>query len=136
MSAALVQPDLRPVPGPWWRPSYELAEDYAVAWVGMDGGHRQIRIPRGLRTDGSTEWLAMACGLLPAALLWVLGVGADGPHRAAALVHDRLYQARQGTRAEADHAFRVLALAGGLPPWRAWPRWVVLRCLGWAWWST
>lgn len=147
-----VQPDIAPIQGPWWKPSYQLRGDYTATWTAADGRVLRIVVPDGFCSDGSSEWLLLVAGLLPAALLWAFGVSADGPHRAAALVHDLLYR-RRGmirywvqihaswvlsdaplTRGQADHAFRALAIAGGMPRWRSLGRWVVLRIVGWAWW--
>lgn len=150
-------PILDPLPRPWWRPSYVLRADYTATWRARDGRTLRLTAPAGFRSDGSSEWLLVPLlGLLHALpwLAWLFGVGADGPHRAAALVHDYLYRnrdqialiARPGflvredyvayNRADADHAFLALALAAGMPRWRAWPRWAALRLVGWAWWWT
>lgn len=151
---AFSQPDLRPLPRPWWRPSYVLQSDYTAAFRAPDGRMLRVTVPRGLCVDGSTEWIALPLGLVPVCVLWLLGVSADGPHRAAAVVHDWLYAHRDAVRYEvrirddwavhvgeidretADAAFLELCRAGGVLRWRAWIRWAVLRLVGWAWWAT
>lgn len=141
-------PILDPLPRPWWRPSYRLRADYTATWRARDGRTLRLTVPANFGSDGSSEWLVVPLlGLLHALpwLAWLMGVGADGPHRAAALVHDALYRRRgqsrivgglRLSRSDADHAFLALALAAGMPAWRAWPRWAALRLVGWAWWYT
>lgn len=132
------QPNILPLAGSWWRPAYVLAEPYSVEWVGRDGQRLRLDIPAGARHDGSTEWLLVGIlHLLPwgGLLALALRLGADGPHRAAALAHDWLYRTHAVSRAEADHAFRVLAQVGGLTWWQAWIRWAALRAIGLPWWA-
>lgn len=148
----LEQPDVVPLAQPWWRPSYQLRRDFEATWRGVDGRVLRMVVPAGFRSDGSSEWLLFVLGLFPAVLLWFFGIAADGPHRAAWVVHDWLYryrgavpyqvQARNAwvggtiplSREEADAAFCTLALQGGMLPWRTFPRWAVLRALGWVSW--
>lgn len=151
-----MQPDIRPMSKPWWRPAYELVEEFTQAWIGTDRRQKSVVIPKGFKLDGSSEWLAwplvlvggalilkhlissvMIFGLVMAGLallLWLLGIGADGPQRAAAVVHDWLYENNLCTRKEADYAYYVICTMYGMTIWRAWPRWAVLRAVGWIPW--
>lgn len=146
------QPDVAPFPGRWWRPNYQLRGDYLATWTAADGRVLRVIVPDGFRSDGSTEWLLLPLGFVPALLLWLFGIAADGTHRAGWLAHDWIYsrcgavpyqvQVRTSwldgivplTRAEADHAFYALSLLGGTLWWRAFPRWLVLRAVGWVSW--
>ena len=128
----LTQPDLRPLPCAW-RPRYVLASNYPVQWERQNGTIGFTVVPSGTVVDGSSEWrVSVLLPFLPAGLVWFLGLRADGPHRAAALVHDWLYLDRKLSREEADWAFWVLSLRHGVTPWRAKLRWRVLRLVGWA----
>jgi len=129
---AAQQPDLRPE-GSWmWKPRYVLMQEYHCASVRRDGTLLRITIPTGFQTDGSSEWIArLVFAFLPSTVFWLLGLRADGPHRAAALVHDYLYRTQLLSRAEADYTFLRLARAGGMPLWQAVLRYCVLRLLGW-----
>lgn len=121
------QPRILPLAEPWWRPAYRLLHDYT---------YKGITVPAGFEFDGSSEWLvSWVLPWVPAWALWLFRIRADGPHRAAALVHDWLYKHRIGTRAEADKIFYDLCVAGGLPKWLAWVRWAVLWATGWIAWN-
>lgn len=128
------QPDIVPVPS-LFRPRYMLRSAYVAHWEGLRGPQR-VWIPAEYRWDGSTEWLvAVVLPWLPAGLLWLLGIRADGPHRAAALVHDWLGHTRTLPRDEVDWAFFQLCLMGGVPRPLARLRWAVLRLTGWIPWQ-
>lgn len=128
------QPDLEPLPSVW-RPRYRLRGHYTVEWLDSAGRTRRVVVPTGYELDGSSEWLvAVLLPMLPAGVLWVLGIRADGPHRAAALVHDWLGKRRTLSRSEIDWAFLQLQLAAGVPPWQAWMRWGAVRLTGWIPW--
>ena len=133
------QPDIRPVPGPWWRPAcYVLLENYTVNWNNSDGEEQEVTVPFGFDHDGSSEWILLLIGVIPSFVLWLIGYGQDGVHRAASVVHDYLYVAQpEGwTRAAADDAWYQLAVAGGMSVWRARLRWFFIRAFGWIPWST
>ena len=133
----LTQPDIRPLAAPWWKPAcYRLESDYTATWIGRDGQTRTLTVPAGFQHDGSSEWVSLALSVIPSGLLWLVGISVDGSHRAAALVHDYIYGQKPAgyDRAEADHQFRELALAGGMAKWRADVRWMFLRGLGWIVW--
>ena len=149
---AFSQPDVRPLPGTWWVPRYRVEQDFTVCYVDAKGISRELTIPAGFTHDGSTEWVLwvvvfavsvlaeffgfgwFAIGLFAASLLF--GIRSDGPHRAAATVHDYLYANRFGTWTEADYAFWRLMRDAGMPGWRATPRWAFLRVVGYLWWIT
>ena len=150
-----LQPDISPVKGSWWRPSYILKRDWWAYWKDEDGRQLRALVPRNLRLDGSSEWILIGLlGIFPLGGLIALlfRLGADGPHRAAAVLHDWVYGCKgdieyqvlvRGTwlthtgldRSEADWAFRSLAIDGGLLPWQAWPRWAALRIVARPWWG-
>ena len=157
LPAPFVQPDIRPLPSPWWRPSYVLAETYVAEWTAQDGRRMRATAPQGLRLDGSTEWLLTAfLGLLPLGGLIALlfRLGPDGSHRGGVVIHDWLYgrggavpyEVRVGrewhtmrdgrTRDEADWAMRALSIDGGMPAPLAIPRWLGVRMLGRTWWRS
>lgn len=133
-----VQPDLVPLPGTYWFvPRYRLRSDYAARWTDKQNKQVVLRVPQDFTCDGSTEWVVSALlFFVPAGFVWLLGIRSDGPHRAAALVHDYLYAKRIRTRAEADYAFLSLCIDAGVAKWRAHIRYFVLRAVGWIWWYT
>ena len=56
----------------------------------------------------------------------------------AGVLHDRLYQTAQISRAEADRVWRLAAVAGDhhANAFQAWVGWLALRLFGWwAWWQ-
>ena len=71
-------PDIVPISAGW----YELDEDYSYIFT-YSGLHLKITVPKGFKTDGAS---------IPRWLWSILGVGRDGLHRAAAVVHDFLYK--------------------------------------------
>ena len=127
------QPDVRPLPGHWWAPTYELQADWTVPPdLVKTADNHPVVVPAGFRTDISSEWIAnLVLGFLPAALLWFFGVRADGPHRAAAVAHDYLARESIVDRETADWVFYQLMKRGGMDEWRAWPRWQIVRGYSW-----
>lgn len=132
------QPDVIPLEDLYWfMPRYQVRREYIAYWNAADGRVASCTIPAGFTSDGSTEWIvSLLLFFWPAGILWLFGIRADGPHRAAAVVHDYLYAKRKGTRYEADYAFLQLNLRAGVPAWRAYTRYFVLRVVGWVWWYT
>ena len=69
-----------------------------------------------------------------------------GQSKRGACVHDYLYRFAgyhddygfivPVTRSQADHVYRELILAKGLPTWRGHMRWAVLRLVGWTAWDS
>lgn len=93
---------------------YVLAEEYKID-IRRFGGLKNLRIPKGFRYDGASvpRWL------------WSLsGLSRDGIHRAAALVHDYLYENKGFqendkheywlTRKEVDKVFREMLIDVGV----------------------
>lgn len=62
---------------------YELAEDYEITVTRFIGKDIDILIQAGFRYDGAS---------VPRWLQSIVGMGIDGLHRAAALVHDFIYE--------------------------------------------
>lgn len=128
------QPDIRPVMAPWWKPvCYVLEEQYTVTWFDADDAERQVTVPTGFQYDGSSEWVMLLVGIIPSFVLWLIGYGQDGLHRAASVVHDYLYveQPEGWTRAEMDELWYDLAIEAGMRTWRARLRWLFIRAFGW-----
>lgn len=109
------QPDIRPI----GRRAYRLVEVFVVrAKLSGDADDLAIEVPAGFELDGAS---------VPR-LVWTLsGLTPDGLIRAAALVHDYLYQ-HQGhlpgtlsrvSRAASDQLFLDLMLAAGVGNKRA-----------------
>ena len=109
-----------------------LAAPFSVYSESLDA---IITVPEGFEFDGES---------IPLWLQWL--VKPFGLSKRGACVHDYLYRFRgydtadgiriPVTRAEADHAYRELVEAKGLPKWRGHLRWVVLRLVGWAAWNS
>ena len=90
------QPDVRPIPG---TKLYALCADWVYAWRTY-----RLSIPKGFICDLNS---------IPRLFWSILGVGRDGPHRAAVAVHDWFY----------DHAGLSLPevnLEGVDEPRRSW----------------
>jgi hypothetical protein len=124
------QPDIRPVPAPLYKPTcYRLHKDYTFDLKTPKANQvRRITIPAGFTYDGSSEWVM---SIFPGFLLWIFAIGQDGPHRAAALVHDYLYVEQLVPRKRADDIFYEMMVAAKVPKWRAGVRWLAVRALGW-----
>jgi hypothetical protein len=115
----LMQPDIRPQSESG--ALYRLNDPY-VFFLGME----KIVIPTGYRYDGASY----------AALLFQR----DGIHRAAALVHDFLYENKghvQGVtynRLAADEAFKRLLKLCGVKNWHVAVAYFAVRAFGWLYW--
>lgn len=78
------QPNLEPVgQRENGHPIYKLEEEYIYQWTAPDGKERRLRIFPGFICDGASVPKILWHFMLP-----------DGMHRAAALVHDFLYEYR------------------------------------------
>lgn len=116
----LDQPDLRPVKESG--DMYRLFTEYKFTFL-----DREFCIPKGYQTDGASvpRWAYTLFGFLP-----------DGVQRAAALVHDWLYEHKGEldgeyyTRREADKLFLHHMNLAGLISWKARGAYLVVRLLG------
>jgi hypothetical protein len=109
---------------------YELRHPYAYIWAGPDGKKRCIIVPAGFIYDGAS---------VPRFVWTLSGMSPDGLHRAAALIHDWLYEhkgklpvgsyLREETggwdvieadwqRDHADRMFGQIMREFGVSPWR------------------
>ncbi len=120
------QPDMRPLPGRWLRPQYVLMEHYPIPeGLGLEG---VPSVPRGFRSDGSTEWVVSLLGFfIPAIILWVLAIRPDSSGRAAFLLHDYLRRTRVVSAPKADKVMYIMLRRGGFSVFHAWIRWATVR---------
>ena len=128
---------------------YRLEELYVYEWTHNDTSYR-LHIPKGFEYDGAS---------IPRVAWSIIGMGRDGLHRAAALVHDYIYHydgkmpvgaisrkeggkwspmlfANKFSRKDADKMFCRM-LRETEPPVKPWKRKVVywaVRAFGWAYW--
>lgn len=84
----------------------------------------QLDVPEGFETD------LASVPRLPVVYL-LTGATGDEP----AVVHDFLYSLGTCTRKQADEVFYELALACGMPRWRAWLMWCGIRVGGGSHWK-
>lgn len=150
----LEQPDSRPVRLANGKEGYRLCQPYVYIWW-KDQVIRRIKIPEGFEYDGAS---------VPR-LAWTLtGIERDGLQRAAALVHDMLYQHRgklpdgvyqrlehvidpvvgscdafvnvsePWTRAAADRMFCRLLREAGVSQRRRRLMYFAVRACGWIFW--
>ena len=125
---AIPQPDIRPIEDG----KYRLAADYKLGY-----GANRFVIRQGFIHDGAS---------VPR-LVWTLtGLRPDGLLRAAALIHDALYQYlgklptfwiypyRAYTRGECDLAFYDIMRAAGVSRWKANLAYYGVRAGGWNSW--
>jgi len=114
------QPDIRPI-GESGK-LYLLAKDFTA---------HGITVPKGFRYDGAS---------VPK-IAWLVGLGRDGVHRAASLIHDWLYvndgEIDEGsyTRKQADDLFRDMLKEYGVKSWHVFVAYRATRLFGWFWWS-
>lgn len=83
-----------------------------------------IEIPAGFVTDLAT---------IPRLLQWIVTV--NGRHRAAAVVHDWLYEKQGRPRTEADRLFREAMDDSGVRLTQRWAMWAAVRVGGWLPWG-
>lgn len=129
------QPDITPIKGQNGRPRYRLNEDYAFSFKGQI-----FIIKKGFEYDGAS---------VPRFLWSLTGIRPDGLHRAAALIHDFLYdKARKGqgaalslrgqliyfSRKEADRQFYEDLVKTGVKNSRAKLMYRAVRLFGWTVW--
>ena len=131
MTTLFEQPDIRPIA----EGRYRLNETFKVVWQGW-----RFVIPAGFEHDGAS---------VPR-LAWTLsGIRPDGLIRAAALIHDALYQHagdmprrwvrpehRTFTRAEADWVFYEVMAAAGVGWWKRNVAYTAVRVGGWLAWRS
>ncbi len=122
------QPDIRPIEDG----KYRLAATYVLDYKGVT-----FKIRKGMIHDGAS---------VPRLAWTISGLRPDGLLRAAALIHDALYQnlgelpegwalpARSFTRKEADRAFYDIMRAAGLSRYRSWIAYRAVRIGGWVSW--
>ena len=90
----------------------------------------EIRVPAGFKTDILSA---------PHPLWWVFPP--DGIYRAAALIHDLLYNAEGNlngwiySRAEADGYLLEIMTRLGIPPWKRFLAWAAVRLFGGSHWG-
>lgn len=85
---------------------------------------REEWVEAGFRTDLAS---------VPRLPLVYMLTGATGDEPAVA--HDHLYEQRTTTRKQADDVFYELAIACGMPRWRAWLMWCGIRLGGGSHWK-
>lgn len=107
----LTQPDIRPVQESGQL--YELMEDFEA---------HGIVVPKGFRHDGAT--------------MSKLLFQRDGIHRAAALVHDYIYEYKIGyTRKQADRLFKKMLKEYGVKSPHVFLAYGAVWVFGWMYWS-
>lgn len=112
----LEQPDMRPVSDDG--KLYRLYKDFTLEGV---------TVPEGYRSDGAS---------VPRYLWFIMP--RDGLHRAAALIHDYLYEVEghEGiSRKRSDRLFLDSMLWYGVSRWRAHLAYCSVRLFGWIWWN-
>lgn len=120
------QPDIRPI----GRRKYVCMAPYGVT-ITDNNSVRWVTVPRGFELNGADvpRWTWSVSGLLP-----------DGLIRAAACIHDYLYNKRGRvhnlnlTRAECDLIFKELMIAAGMTRLRASVAHAAVRSFGGHWW--
>lgn len=139
----LHQPALVPIGENRWL----LTEDYAYEWL-YGGVFRRITVKAEFETDLAS---------VPP-LFWALGFPPDGLHRAAAVLHDALYQARghlpsewvvyresiagrdlvampeRFSRLDADRLFGRMMREADVPQWRRRAMFRAVRLCSWLFW--
>lgn len=122
------QPDIRPIEDG----EYRLAANYKYVY-----GENRFVIHEGFIHDGAS---------VPRLVWTITGLRPDGLLRAAALIHDALYQFRGKlpkfwvrphrtfTRAECDRAFYDIMRAAGVGWWKANVAYTAVRAGGWISW--
>lgn len=109
------QPDIRPVKESG--DLYEVFQDYT---------YQDITVPNGFRYDGAT---------VPRVVWTLIGFLPDGIHRAAALVHDYLYETKEFNRVYADKLFLTMLKESGVKSWHANLAYVTVRIFGNLYWK-
>ena len=148
------QPDIVPIPGPWWRYQYRVRTRWLCQWTGRDGQQYRFWVEPETRTDGSTEWVIVFLGILPGFAIQLFGIAQDGLHRGAVVGHDAGYEVtgeleyevfvdgvwvkgdRPLTRAEIDWLMLDVARQAGVRWFRRWPKYLGVLPAGypvWAW---
>ncbi len=164
---SLVQPDIRPIPGHSIRPRYRLERQYICAFkIGnrttsytvpegfLTDGSTEWVAQVVVSVLGALATLAtwafapsdqeavkvtvyMMYHVIPSVLLWVFGVRADGPQRAAAVVHDHSIRMGLESRRASDGRFFYILRAAKVPLPYAYMRWAVVRAYSvsqlWRW---
>lgn len=137
----LKQPDILPIS----EDDYLLDEDYIYEWD-IQGVPQRIIVPKGFIYDGAS---------VPQ-IFWGLGLRPDGLIRAAALVHDWIYNfdgdlpkgsyqylqdnewkpvIGRWKREDADRLFGRMMKEAGLPGWKRWLAYRAVRWFGSTYWS-
>lgn len=120
------QPDIRPI-----KESGQIYRSYEPFTIKVNG--REIMVPAGFITDGASS----------PRLAWTLtGFARDGMHRAAAHIHDWLYENKgilpygqmNYDRKFADDVFHEMLKAYGIKSWHAWLAYKAVRIAGAAYW--
>lgn len=137
----------QPLLVPIHKRKYQLVEDYYFRWSSEKGNH-VIVIPAGFQTDGAS---------IPRPLWSLVGMYPDGMIRAAAVVHDFLYQYGGHipmeyhqlskhkfvwnscrlviTRKQADQLFRHIMELSGIKSWRCTLAYHTVRIFGGGSWN-
>jgi hypothetical protein len=125
---------------------YEVAAAFSWAWY-AEGASWRITVPQGFRCDGaSVPWIGTV----------LTGIGRDGLHRAAALIHDFLYRYAgklphgsfckntgngwqpcpvAWTRKQSDQLFANMLAAYGVSKLRRRTMYLAVRAAGWRSWK-
>ena len=141
------QPLNIPVILPNGREGYILAQDYSYEWT-FKGNLYKIVVPKGFMYDGAS---------VPRAVWTLSGITPDGLIRAAATVHDELYDCRgripdgmlfvrQGgewleikgsvwPRVECDNLFYRILIDSGYPDTKAYAAYLAVRAFGFTGWN-
>lgn len=138
------QPNIVPIS----QGKYRLEEDYQYQWDYLGNTYR-LNIPAGFEYDGAS---------IPRFAWSVLGMSRDGLHRAAALVHDYIYEfegdvpigaisqldgntwkllftTRVFSREEADKMFCRILRESNVPSWKRKVVYWAVRAFGWTYWN-
>jgi len=122
----LPQPDIRPN-GESGDERYKLFQDYTFSFS-CNGVDEKFTITKGYKHDGAS---------VPRIFMWLVGFERDGVHRAAALVHDWMYE-HEGeigdfyyNRKDADQLFLKGMEYHGIKSWHTRIAYITVRGLGW-----
>lgn len=141
------QPNLEPIGETEnGHPIYKLETTYAYQWIAPDGRARRLIIPAGFICDGASVPKILWHFMLP-----------DGLHRAAALVHDFLYEYRgklpigsyqrltgnkweiidaQWERRHADKMFARILRESNVSKFKRRNAYRAVRAGGWTYWNS
>jgi len=141
------QPINIPITLPDGRDGYILHEDYIYEWE-QAGDRWRFVVPKGFMYDGAS---------VPRLVWTISGITPDGRIRAAATVHDEIYDCKgripdgmlyvfrdgkwleiRGSvwpREEADKIFERIMIESGISPYRAKKAYYAVRAFGWTGWK-